>query len=71
VANYTGDRLNFGLAVERARQEGVNLEVVVVGEDCALTTCDKTAGRRGLSGTLIIFKVCPNVHNVHVLCIYR
>src|SRR5699024_9533086 len=31
VKNYTGDRLNFGLAAERARQHGLRVEMVVVG----------------------------------------
>lgn len=58
VKNYTGDRLNFGFAAERAKAEGLKVEMVVVGEDCALTTKDKSAGRRGLCGTLLIHKVC-------------
>ena len=57
IKNYTGDRLNFGLAAERAKGEGLKVEMVVVGEDCALTSEDKTAGRRGLCGTVFIHKV--------------
>lgn len=57
VTNYTGDRLNFGFAAERAANEGLKVEMVVVGEDCALTSKDKTAGRRGLCGTVLIHKV--------------
>ncbi|KAK7103123.1 triokinase/FMN cyclase-like [Littorina saxatilis] len=57
VKNYTGDRLNFGLAVERAKAEGIKADMVVVGEDCALTSADKTAGRRGLCGTVLIHKI--------------
>ena len=57
VKNYTGDRLNFGFAAERAKAEGMKVEMVVVGEDCALTSKDKTAGRRGLCGTVLIHKV--------------
>lgn len=58
VKNYTGDRLNFGLAAERAKAEGLKVNMVVVGEDCALTSADKTAGRRGLCGTIFMHKVC-------------
>ena len=58
VKNYTGDRLHFGFAAERAKAEGIKVEMVVVGEDCALTSKDKTAGRRGLCGTVLIHKVC-------------
>ncbi|XP_074656484.1 triokinase/FMN cyclase-like isoform X2 [Tubulanus polymorphus] len=57
VKNYTGDKLNFGIASERAKTEGILVEMIVVGEDCALTTQDKTAGRRGLCGTVLIHKI--------------
>ena len=57
VKNYTGDRLNFGLAVEKARAEGIKAEMVVIAEDSALTSADQTAGRRGLCGTVLIHKV--------------
>jgi dihydroxyacetone kinase len=57
IKNYTGDRLNFGIAAERAKAEGIDVEMVVVGEDAALTSHDKTAGRRGLCGTVLIEKV--------------
>ena len=62
VKNYTGDRLNFGLAVERAKAEGIKADMVVVGEDSALTSADKTAGRRGLCGTVLIHKVISVQH---------
>ncbi|XP_055669342.1 triokinase/FMN cyclase isoform X1 [Falco peregrinus] len=56
VKNYTGDRLNFGLALEQARAEGANVQMVVVGDDSAFATLKK-AGRRGLCGTVLIHKV--------------
>ena len=58
VMNYTGDRLNFGLAAERAKLEGYEVEMVIVSDDCALSE-DKVgiAGRRGLAGTLFVHKV--------------
>jgi dihydroxyacetone kinase len=56
VKNYTGDRINFGLAVEQAKLEGHQVSMVIVGEDVAL--CDKgIAGRRGLAGTVLVHKV--------------
>ncbi len=57
VKNYTGDRVNFGLALERAKAEGVNCEMVVVADDCALTSKDRSAGRRGLAGTVFVHKI--------------
>ncbi len=56
VKNYTGDRLNFGLAAELARAEGVDVEMVVVADDVALTA-ESGAGRRGLAGTVLVHKV--------------
>lgn len=58
VKNYTGDRLNFGIAAERAKTEGMKVEMVIVGEDTALPSLGKSAGRRGLCGTVLVHKVC-------------
>ncbi|PKU71854.1 putative 3,4-dihydroxy-2-butanone kinase [Dendrobium catenatum] len=57
VTNYTGDRLNFGLAAEEAKSEGYNVEMVIVGDDCALPPPRGVAGRRGLAGTILVQKV--------------
>ena len=55
VKNYTGDRLNFGLAVERARTVyDLNVEMVVVADDVALPDL---AQPRGIAGTCLVHKV--------------
>lgn len=56
VKNYTGDRLNFGLAAEIARAAGVAVELLVVGDDVALDDSG-SVGRRGIAGTVLIHKV--------------
>lgn len=56
VKNYTGDRLNFGLALERARVLGVKVQMVIVADDCAFERPSK-AGRRGLCGTVLVHKL--------------
>lgn len=56
VKNYTGDRLNFGLAAELARAEGIRVEMIVVADDAALGDSSR-AGRRGLTGTVLAHKV--------------
>ena len=58
VKNYTGDRLNFGLALQQAR-EGRDAEVgmVVVGDDAAMERGRSAAGRRGLAGTVLVHKL--------------
>ncbi|CAD6214289.1 unnamed protein product [Miscanthus lutarioriparius] len=55
--NYTGDRLSFGLAAEEAKSEGYKVEMVIVGDDCALSPTRGIAGRRGLAGTILVNKV--------------
>ncbi len=57
VKNYTGDRLNFGLAAELAKQEGIPAEIVVVADDVALQGIVEPARRRGIAGTVLIHKV--------------
>ena len=54
VKNYTGDRLNFGLAAERARQFGLNVEIVIVDDDVALPDLPQA---RGVAGTLFVHKI--------------
>ncbi|GEN13007.1 homodimeric dihydroxyacetone kinase [Myxococcus fulvus] len=57
VKNYTGDRLNFGLAAELARAEGIPVEVVVVADDVALRDTVEPSRRRGIAGTVLVHKV--------------
>ena len=57
VKNYTGDRLNFGLATEQACQEGLNCEMVVVADDCALPRTKGITGARGVAGTVLVRKI--------------
>jgi dihydroxyacetone kinase len=57
VKNYTGDRLNFGLAAEMARSEGIPVEMVFVDDDVALKSRDQPTGARGLAGTVFIHKL--------------
>ena len=47
VKNYTGDRLNFGLAAERARAFGLNVEMVIVNDDIALPEFPQARGVAG------------------------
>lgn len=54
VKNYTGDRLNFGLAAERARSFGLNVNMVIVGDDVALPHLPQA---RGVAGTLLVHKI--------------
>ena len=57
VKNYTGDRLNFGLAAEMARAEGIPVEMVIVDDDVALRGTEQATGARGLAGTVFVHKL--------------
>lgn len=57
VKNYTGDRINFGVAVEQARAEGIAVRMVVVDDDCALAKEKGVTGGRGIAGTVFVHKV--------------
>jgi triose/dihydroxyacetone kinase / FAD-AMP lyase (cyclizing) len=57
VKNYTGDRLNFGLAAEMAPAEGIPVEMVIVDDDVALKGTEQATGARGLAGTVLIHKL--------------
>ncbi|MBG0510797.1 dihydroxyacetone kinase subunit DhaK [Agrobacterium sp. MOPV5] len=57
VKNYTGDRLNFGLAAELARAEGIPVEIVVVADDVALKDTVPDDRRRGIAGTVLVHKI--------------
>ncbi len=54
VKNYTGDRLNFGLAAERARALGLKVAMVIVDDDVALPDLPQA---RGVAGTLFVHKI--------------
>lgn len=54
VKNYTGDRLNFGLAAERARAFGLKVNMVIVDDDIALPDLPQP---RGVAGTLFVHKI--------------
>lgn len=54
VKNYTGDRLNFGLAAERARAFGLKVSMVIVDDDVALPDLPQA---RGVAGTLFVHKI--------------
>lgn len=59
LANYTGDVLNFGMAVEKARAMGKKLAMIVVGDDVGVGTAKSgKVGRRGLSGQAFVVKIC-------------
>ena len=58
VKNYTGDVMNFEMAADLARDEGLTVEQVVIDDDVAVKDSLYTAGRRGVGATVLAEKIC-------------
>jgi dihydroxyacetone kinase len=58
VMNYTGDVLNFGMGVEKAKAAGRRVEMLVVGDDVGVGRAKAgKVGRRGIAGTVLVHKI--------------
>jgi len=57
VKNYTGDVMNFEMAADLARGEGIEVESVLVDDDVAVENSTWTAGRRGVGLTVLMEKI--------------
>ncbi|WP_421577339.1 dihydroxyacetone kinase family protein [Shinella sp. M31] len=55
--NYAGDVLNFGVAAERLRAEGIDVRIVTVTDDVASAPADQHLRRRGIAGDFVVFKI--------------
>lgn len=53
--NYAGDNMNFGIAAERLRKEGIDTRIVVVTDDIA--SSPEEDKRRGIAGDFTVFKI--------------
>jgi len=58
VKNYTGDVMNFDMAADMARADGIEVESVVINDDVAVRDSLYTAGRRGVGTTVLAEKLC-------------
>lgn len=58
VKNYTGDVLNFRIAAERLRADGIPVETVIVADDVAtFDPAEESSGMRGTAGAVIVEQV--------------
>ncbi|KJH41304.1 DAK1 domain protein [Dictyocaulus viviparus] len=57
VINYTGDRLNFGLAAERYTRAGHHVRIVSIADDVAIEASKLSIGPRGLAAAVLIIKI--------------
>jgi dihydroxyacetone kinase-like protein len=58
VKNYTGDIMNFEMAADLAKSEGIEVASVIIDDDVAVEDSLYTAGRRGVGSTVLAEKVC-------------
>lgn len=57
IKNYTGDVLNFEMAVELLHFDGVKVGSVLIDDDVAVKDSLYTAGRRGVGATVLVEKI--------------
>ncbi|KAG5679664.1 hypothetical protein PVAND_009219 [Polypedilum vanderplanki] len=79
INNYTGDRLNFGLAIEKARTiyKYEKIKAITIDDDCAIDNPPNSTGRRGLTAINIAIKVAGalvaqgyTLDRIHEYCSY-
>ena len=54
VKNYSGDVMNFKMAAKIARNNDIDVEIVIVNDDIAIEDPDN---RRGIAGTIFVHKI--------------
>ena len=57
IKNYTGDVINFRIAAERLRHDGIPVATVLVDDDLATDKADSATGRRGTAATVVLEKL--------------
>ena len=57
VKNYTGDRAQFGMAAEMCEMDDINVKTVIADDDVAVKDSTFTAGRRGVAGAILGYKI--------------
>jgi phosphoenolpyruvate---glycerone phosphotransferase subunit DhaK len=58
VKNYSGDVMNFEMATELARGEGIRVLNILIDDDVAVKDSLYTQGRRGVGTTVLAEKIC-------------
>jgi len=57
LGNYSGEKMNFGLAAEMARGEGIRIDSSQVTDDVASAPKGSEKRRRGIAGNFFVLKI--------------
>jgi dihydroxyacetone kinase-like protein len=57
IGNYSGDLMNFGMAIDMLADEGIKAEMVIVNDDVASSPVTAMENRRGVAGEIILWKI--------------
>jgi len=57
LGNYSGDKMNFGMAAEMARAEGIRVDMSQVTDDVASAPKGSEDKRRGIAGNVFVLKI--------------
>ena len=57
LGNYGGDVMNFEMACEIVKDEGINTKTIIVADDIASASLEEKEKRRGIAGMIFVFKV--------------
>lgn len=57
LGNYAGDKMNFNIAAEMARAEGIRVEMTQVTDDIASAPKGSEDKRRGIAGNIFALKI--------------
>ncbi|MGX7092362.1 dihydroxyacetone kinase subunit DhaK [Hutsoniella sourekii] len=57
IKNYSGDIMNFEMAMEMAEMDDIPVGKVIVDDDIAVEDSTYTQGKRGVAGTIFVHKI--------------
>ena len=57
LGNYGGDVMNFEMACEIVKAEGIETKTIIVSDDIASASSEEKLKRRGIAGLILAFKV--------------
>ena len=57
LGNYGGDVMNFEMACEIVKDEGIETKTVIVSDDIASASSEEKLKRRGIAGLILAFKI--------------